>query len=307
MAKYPCALDADDELVRIETVSEDDERIFKCIECSGRMVACARGSVHVTPYFRHVTDAASGHDPEGPAHATAKAILTRLDPRCFNPCTVKCEYDTGHLLLPRKWATAKAEYPLPGGGRADVAFLDTDGRILFVIEVYATHRTKEASREGLVWYEFGADDVIAHVRNNQVYLPLQCLRTGRCHCNRAPVGTPYTLCGGGRVMIVHPTGGRSFYDSGAALEPCIRCRTPTFPAPLCHQCQPIVEFKAWWRSKKCRRCGSYSHEAKFERPDGCTECDLRCPSCKTGRRGAFKYSVCYDCYRRQKRSRSDDH
>ncbi len=59
--------------------------------------------------------------------------------------------------------SAKMEHKLNPSGQADVAGFDSNGEIVFLVEILHTHSTHAMSRENYTWYEFQADDIVREV------------------------------------------------------------------------------------------------------------------------------------------------
>jgi hypothetical protein len=67
-------------------------------------------------------------------------------------------------------------------GRGDVCQYDSNGNIKYVYEIYHSSHTIERNREGIIWFEFNADEVIKeydqYIYNAECF-NIRCIRIDR--------------------------------------------------------------------------------------------------------------------------------
>jgi hypothetical protein len=138
---------------------------FECVECHGRLLLRS-GQVRQQHFCHFKSDSlCSGHPTgESEQHKTCKQLLADAINSCKErPLSIFISVPDDltmrrNLLLDHHFS-AKQEYRIPGySSRADVAVF-YDGRLVFIIEVCCTSRTREGTRPE-PWIECTGDDIL---------------------------------------------------------------------------------------------------------------------------------------------------
>lgn len=221
--EVPFALTEDDVEVRPEAAERG--AAYRCPDCRTAVVLHAGPILraHFAHYARPERYDRCDFWTETEAHLRAKwriaqAINTGRAVRFVRRCQ-RCGYEH-EQPLPPGIARASLEHLLPGGRRADVALLASDGSVRAVIEVFATHECEPGKIEvltGTPWAEFDATEILGH---ESVWRARQDnFRT--FICTRCRITHPRPFVGAARLRVECPLPGAG---EVVAVDICGPCR-----------------------------------------------------------------------------------
>lgn len=151
-----------------------------CSSCQQDMVF--RFGENRRPHFAHLTTVqCDNRGGESELHRMAKHMLVEhlsspghsIDFKILGCCnesplqTVRIEVENRGRVV--------EEHTLDNNGRADVAILDSDEKVTYVIEVTHTHSTEEYARDGLTWFDVSTQSIIAAWERNE-WTDVRCNR-----------------------------------------------------------------------------------------------------------------------------------
>lgn len=181
------------EYVYPKIANKQDEYI--CPTCGKDLILC-QGNIRVH-HFRHKVDALNpchhySHPSEGDVHKEAKILLKNLlerrIPISFVRTYCSCNEDDDEIINVPAFdnnSQIKLEHRFYHNGNlkiADVAFI-RDDELLFIFEIYNTHKTDENHRPE-PWVEINAVTLINQVNDNGaelLSLQIPCIRTNKCN------------------------------------------------------------------------------------------------------------------------------
>jgi hypothetical protein len=167
------------ELLKIKTAHEAAGLTYPrptkiCDSCNEDLVLCWGNEISL--YVRHKSDKSCEKTAtESFLHKWAKELLVtslnRGDSISFVTNCSRCMSEVLTLIPDEKELEFKEEvsYISPTGERSifDVAGLDSEGKVIFGIEVFYKHRTTRiTAREGIPWVEVRAENVITTLVNS---------------------------------------------------------------------------------------------------------------------------------------------
>lgn len=144
---------------------------YICIECKEDLIF--KKGDKMKPHFAHFPSTNSNgkrcdyydHPGESQIHKEGKRVLAQyLDKNRMFKVKYKTECKKGHeiekiqdIIINRDWKIIE-EHPLPNKYRADIAIVDNNNVIRFVIEVYYKHKTESERDEP--WFEIDTEDIL---------------------------------------------------------------------------------------------------------------------------------------------------
>ena len=179
----PLALDRHGRHVTIDMVPSGRNSTLRCPSCDEKLIA-KRGE-SVVHHFAHKSQSQCVGRPKSEIHIKAQEILvTRLKrgERISIRRKHTCECQTVDVVLDgHQNSELEVLYTDPNGAKriADVALLFEERMahqhlashaFLHVIEVFHSNKTEEGAREGVLWSEVAAVDVVAQERGEHMCL-----------------------------------------------------------------------------------------------------------------------------------------
>lgn len=168
------------ELVHIAHANKNED--YMCPDCKSPILFCKGDKV--TPYFRHKADSSCDRynhmTPDLTTHLKAQLLLKEtLESNSLKilKCCSECS-DYSRINIDKKsYSTVSVEKTFLYNDSikyADVACVNDSGNIVYIFEIFNTHKTDEINRPE-PWFELDAKDVLAV--NSQTY---RCIRSHVC-------------------------------------------------------------------------------------------------------------------------------
>ncbi len=138
---------------------------YQCPDCKNPMIP-ARGEKNRW-YFKHVEIGTCDKNTatssvESIQHLSAKETLCnflRNGGKMNAQRKCKCGFSNLVSVTLREDETVEMEYTLPDSKRADIAVIRNNSQLVYIIEIYYTHRTSEQDRLYAEWFELDARSV----------------------------------------------------------------------------------------------------------------------------------------------------
>ena len=160
---------------------------YKCLNCNEDVIV--KQGDQIAWHFAHKTEGKCECTPESQIHKNAKKLLkhildTKIKLTIFDKC--KCNKFTVIPEISDK-SEIIIEYKFSHNDNtkfADVAYLDDNGKISYIFEIYYSHKTNESDRPE-PWFELDAKDLIDKFNNSDSKsIEIRCIREKKCDdCN----------------------------------------------------------------------------------------------------------------------------
>lgn len=163
MILVPLGLNPEGHEVHAEDAEKEIE--YRCPSCLGELIL-RKGPQRRVHFAHKAIPQNCDFTYETESHLRAKwAIVKAIEQDKAGLFLRKCKrcgtYTT--QSIPESVTKAELEYLLPSGHRADVALLDQTGKLLAILEIFATHRVDEEKAKALAgtpWAEIEAETVL---------------------------------------------------------------------------------------------------------------------------------------------------